>query len=161
MKRRGWMKFGLLAGVGALLVGGAAFAKGKGGGHCGWGGRGGWSAEDKKKFASAKLDEVLEDLKVTNDQRTAIYASRDKLFVALEAAKPDRSEKFDQITELFQKDELDLRDVESLKLEHRAKITSVEDAVSDAIVELHATLTPEQRKQLVAKAKKFHDRFGD
>lgn len=160
MKRRGWMKFGLLAGVGALLVGGMAFAKGGKGGHCGWG-RGGYSAEDKKKFASAKIDEVLDDLDVTKEQRAAIYASRDKLFVALEDAKPDRAEKFDQVTALFQKDDLDLRDVERLSLEHREKITKLEDAVTDAIVELHATLTPEQRKELVGKAKKLHDRFGD
>lgn len=160
MKRRGWMKFGLLAGVGALLVGGVAAAKGAKGGHCGWG-RGSWSAEDKKKFASAKIDEVLEDLEVTSDQRTQIYATRDKLFVAIEEAKPDKSEKFDQITALFEKNDLDPREVEALKQEHRDKITKLEDAVSEAVVELHSTLTPEQRKQLVTKAKKLHDRFGD
>ena len=161
MKRRGWMKLGVVAGLGTLLVGGLAFARGgKMGGHCGWG-KGGWSVEDKKKFASAKIDEVLEDLKVTDDQRKQIYASRDKLFTALEDAKPDREAKFDQITALFEKDELDLREVESLKQEHRDRIQKVEEAVTQAIVEVHSTLTPDQRKQLVAKAKKFHDRFGD
>lgn len=160
MKRRGWMKFGLLAGVSALLVGGVAFAKGGKGGHCGWG-RGSWSAEDKRKFANAKIDEVLDDLRVTDDQRKQIYASRDKLFTALEDAKPDRAEKFDQITALFQKDDLDLREVEALKTEHREKITKIEEAVTQAIVELHSTLTPDQRKQLVSKAQKLHDRFGD
>jgi Spy/CpxP family protein refolding chaperone len=154
------MKFGLLAGVGGLLLGGIAFAKGgRMGGHCGWG-RGGWSVEDKKKFASAKIDEVLDELKVTDDQRKQIYVSRDKLFTALEDARPDHDAKFKEITALFEKDELDLREVESLKAEHRDRIQKVEEAVTQAIVEVHSTLTPDQRKQLVAKAKKFHERFG-
>ena len=160
MNRRGWMKFGVLAGLGTLLVGGIAFARGgKMGGHCGWG-RGGFSVEDKKKFATAKIDEVLDELKVTDDQRKQIYASRDKLFTALEDARPDHEEKFTKITTLFEKDELDLREVEALKSEHRERITKVEEAVTQAVVEVHSTLTPDQRKQLVAKAKKFHDRFG-
>lgn len=160
MKRRRWMKYGLLAGLGGLLLGGVAFAKGARGGHCGWGGRGDWSAEDKKKFASAKIDDVLDDLNVTDDQRKQIYATRDKLFTALEDAKPDRAEKFDEITALFAKDELDLRDVEALKLEHREKIQKLEEAVTDAFVEVHSTLTPAQRKQLIGKANEFHGRFG-
>lgn len=160
MKRRGWMKFGLLAGLGGLLLGGIAFAKGGRGGHCGWG-RGGWSMEDRRKFASARIDEVLDDLKVTDDQRKQIYASRDKLFAALEEAKPDRAEKFEQLSALFEKDELDLREVDALKAEHRDRMQKVEEAVTQAIVEVHSTLTPEQRKALVAKAKKFHERFGD
>ena len=159
MKRRGWMKVGLLAGISGLLLGGVAFAKGGRGGHCGWG-KGGWSAEDKRKFASAKIDEVLDDLKVTDDQRKQIYVSRDKLFDALEEAKPDRKAKMDKVTELFAKDDLDIRDVEALKNEHREKMVKVEEAVSQAIIEVHATLNPEQRKELVAKVKKFHDRFG-
>lgn len=160
MKRRGWMKFGLLAGLGGLLVGGVAIAKGGPGGHCSWGGRGGWSAEDKKKFASAKIDDVLEDLNVTDEQRTQIYASRDKLFAALEEAKPDRSAKFDEITALFAKDELDLREVEALKAGHREKIQKVEEAVTQAFIEVHSTLTPEQRQQLVQKASKLQKRWG-
>ena len=160
MKRRGWMKYGLLAGIGGLLIGGVAFARGGKGGHCNWGGRGGWSAEDKRAFATARIDDVLEDLKVTDDQRKQIYATRDKLFTALEDAKPDRKAKMEQVVALFAKDDLDVKDVEALKLEHREKMVKIEEAVSQAILEVHATLNPEQRKELVAKVKKFHDRFG-
>ena len=158
MKRRRWLKFGILGGVGALLVGGLAFAKG-GRGHCAWGGGpGGWSIEEKKKFASARIDEVLDDLEVTDEQRAAIHASRDKLFASLEDAKigQGREEKFAKVTELFQQDELDLREIEAVKSEHREKLEKVQEAVTQALVEVHATLTPEQRKQLVEKAERFH-----
>ena len=160
MKRRRWMKFGLVAGLGGLLLGGVAFAKGARGGHCGWGGRGGWSVEDKKKFASAKIDDVLDELKVTDDQRKQIYASRDKLFTALEEAKPDHKTKFDEITALFAKDEIDPRELDALKAGHREKITKMEAAVTDAFVEVHSSLTPAQRKQLLEKVDKLHGRWG-
>lgn len=159
MKRRGWMKFGLLAGAGALLMGGLAFAKGGRGGHCGWG-RGGMSPEDRKRFAAAKIDEVLDELRVTEEQRASIHATRDRLFAALEEARPDREVRFEELKALFQEDDLDLREVEALKAAHRDRMRKLEEAVSQAFVEVHATLTPEQRKQLVSKAERFQGRFG-
>lgn len=155
MIRRRWMKYGILAGLGTILVGagGVAFAKGKGG-HCGWG-RGGFSAEDRKKMMSAHIDEVLDELDVTDDQRKQLHSTRDKLFAAFEENRPGRGEKLEKITALFEKDTLDVRELDALKAEHRDKMQKMEEAVSQAIVEVHATLTPEQRKELVVKAEKF------
>ena len=105
MKRRGWLKFGVLAGVATLFVGGAAaLAKGKGG-HCGM--RGGWDPEQRRKFAEARIDEVLDELDVTKDQRVQIYASRDKLFkvFADTHTEVEGGGKLEKVAELFQKED--------------------------------------------------------
>src|SRR6202171_6306155 len=81
------------------LVSVRAHAQGPGGMHAGM----------MKRMISAALDEALDQAAVTAEQRTAIYASRDRVFAAMEAQRPDRGAQREQVLALFESDRLDAK----------------------------------------------------
>ena len=158
MKRRGVMKlgvFGLIAGS-VLAVAGTAFARKGGGFGCHGGDRG----EFMKRMATAKIDEALDAAKVTGAARTTVYASRDRVFAAFEEAHRDKGDGMEKALALFEADTLDLSAIEAHKAERKARMEKVETEVTQAIIDVHAALTPEQRKALVEYVKKNKPGFG-
>jgi Spy/CpxP family protein refolding chaperone len=141
MNRRMWI--GLVAvPVVAVLTGAAALTAAWGhgpGGH----GRHGWMM---KRMVSAALDEALDQAGVTAEQRTAIHASRDRAFAALEANAPDRTAHREQILTLFEGDRIDPVQVQALHTGMEERHEAMRTAITQAIVEIHGTLTPEQRR---------------
>ncbi len=99
-----------------------------------------------KRFVSAAIDDALEGAAVTPEQRTAIYAARDRVFAAVEehrtGAPPTAGggpsplrggrDRRAQVAALRQRGE-----------ENHKKLA---DTVSQAILEVHDILTPGQRK---------------
>jgi Spy/CpxP family protein refolding chaperone len=141
MKRR--TLFGLLAiPVVAVATGAAAltgaWAHGPGG-H-------GMHGRMMKRMVSAALDEALDQARVTPEQRTAIHASRDRAFAAFEAQRPDHRTHREQALALFEADQIDRAQLEALHARMEERRQSIRDAVTQAIVEIHDALTPEQRR---------------
>ena len=135
-----------------LVTGAVAFAAG------GPGGRHGMHGMMMRHVITAKIDEVLDTAKVTPEQRTAIYASRDRAFAAVDTMRKDRGAHMDEALTLFQADRIDPAQLEAFHQSHEAEHQRVRQAVSQAIVEVHDTLTPDQRK-VVAEWIRTH-RFG-
>ncbi len=126
---------------GAMLVTGAR-AQGPGGP----GMRGGMHGpEMMKHMVTAKLDEALAQANVTPDQRTAIYASRDRVFAAMAANRPDPRAQRDQVLALFEGDRIDTGQLQALHAAMEQRHQAMQQAIAQAIVEIHDTLTPEQR----------------
>lgn len=134
-----------LAAGGVALVGSRAWAHGPGGPRAGM----------MKRMVSAALDEALAQANVSPEQRTAIYASRDRAFAAIAAQRPDPRAHRDQVLTLFEGDRLDAAQLQALhaQMEHRRQ--AMRDAVTQAIVEVHDTLTPDQRKVIASYARSF------
>jgi Spy/CpxP family protein refolding chaperone len=135
-------------GVAALT---AAWAHGPGGP-----GRYGWMM---KRMVSAALDEALDQAAATAEQRSAIHASRDRAFAALEAQRPDRHAHREQVLALFEGDRIDAAQLEALHAQMEQRHAAIRSAVSQAIVEIHDTLTPEQRR-VVAQFVRSHRHGG-
>jgi len=149
MKRRTVLA-GAVAAVLALGTGAAAltaWAQGPGGP--------GFHGRMMKRMVSAVLDEALEQASVTAEQRTAIYASRDRAFAAIEAQRPDPGAHRDQVLALFEADRVDPAQLEALHAQMEERQKTVRTAVTQAIVEIHDTLTPEQR-HVVAEFVRSH-----
>jgi Spy/CpxP family protein refolding chaperone len=185
MKRRtlvGLMTVSVVAlAVGAtVLAGGLAQAQGPGGpgmrggpgmppgmetepGMHGPGWRGmhgpGMRPEMMKRMISARLDEALTQASVTPEQRLAIHASRDRAFAALEAQRPDPRAHRDQVLALFEGDKIDAAQLQTLHAQIEQRHQAIEKAITQAIVEIHDTLTPPQRK-LVAEYVRQHRPMG-
>ena len=140
MNRRMWIGLAAFPVV-AVLTGAAALtAWGHGpGGH----GRHGWMM---KRMVSAALDEALDQARVTPAQRTAVHASRDRAFAALEANAPDRTAHREQVLALFEADQIDPAQVQAVRARMEERHQAVHTAITQAIVEIHDTLTPEQRR---------------
>ena len=131
-----------------LVTGVAAFAAGGPAGRHGM----------MRRMITAKIDEALDEAKVTPEQRTAIYASRDRAFAAIDAQRKDRGAHLEDALALFQADRVDPAQLQALHQAHEAEHEQVRNAVTQAIVEVHDTLTHDQRK-VVADWVRAH-RFG-
>jgi Spy/CpxP family protein refolding chaperone len=144
--------------AGAAALGGAwAWAQGGPGMH-GPGGPGMRSGM-MKRMISAALDEALDQASVTPEQRTAIHASRDRVFAAMDAQQPDRGTHREQVLALFESDTIDPGQVQALHAQMEARHQAMRDAITQAIIEIHDTLRPEQRK-VVANYVRTHGPRG-
>jgi Spy/CpxP family protein refolding chaperone len=135
MKRR--TMIGLTAAVtGGLLAGATAFAFGWHGGRHGM----------MKRFVSAQIDEVLDEARVSPEQRTTIYAARDRVFAAIEDHWRSRGARLEEALALFEADRIDPDQVRALHRQREEEHRKIAEAVSQAILDAHDTLTPEQRR---------------
>jgi periplasmic protein CpxP/Spy len=142
MKRRTWL--GLVAvPVAAVVTGAVALtaAWGHGGGP-------GMHGRMMKRMVSAALDEALDQANVTAEQRTAIHASRDRAFAAFDAHRGDHRAHREQVLAVFEADRIDPAQVEALHAQMEQGRQTMRAAVTQAITEIHATLTPEQRRSV-------------
>ena len=136
MTRR--MTVGVLAVVTVgLVVGASAFAFAHGGRH-----------GMMKRFVSAAIDDALESAKVTAEQRTAIHAARDRVFAAFEQHRRTRTDRLAEALALFEADQVDPARVDALRQQGEDEHRRIAEAVSQALVEVHDVLTPEQRRTL-------------
>ena len=136
MTRR--MTVGVLAVVTAgLVVGAAAFAFAHGARH-----------GMMKRFVSAAIDDALDTAKVTAEQRPAIHAARDRVFVAFEQHRQTRRDRLADALAIFEGDQVDRARVDALRQQGEDEHRRIADAVSQALIEVHDVLTPEQRRVL-------------
>src|SRR5207253_3241841 len=89
---------------------------------------------------------ALDEAKVTAEQRAAIYASRDRAFAAVAGLHKDRGAHLEEALTLFQADSIDRAQLDAFHDARQAERENVRNAVTQAIVEAHDTLTPDQRK---------------
>lgn len=99
-----------------------------------------------KRMVSAALDEALDQAGVTAEQRSSIHASRDRAFAAFEAGRPEPGAHREQVLALFEADRVDPAQLEALHAQMEERHRAVRTAVTQAIVEIHDTLTAEQRR---------------
>jgi Spy/CpxP family protein refolding chaperone len=122
-------------GVGLVTVA-AAFAYGGPGRHHGM----------MKRVASAMIDEALEPANVTPEQRARIHAARDRAFAAFEAHRQTRATNLEEALALFEADTLDTGRLAAFRAQREAEHRQVADVITQALTEVHDTLTPVQRK---------------
>lgn len=128
---------GSLAVVGVgLITSVAAFAHGGGMGR----------PAVMKRFVSAMIDDALAPANVTAEQRTQIYAARDRAFAAVEAHRQTRGTHMEEALALFEADAVDPGRVATFRAQREAEHRQVADAISQALVDVHDVLTPAQRK---------------
>jgi len=99
-----------------------------------------------KRFVSAMIDDALAPANVTAEQRTQIYAARDRAFAAAEAHRQTRGGHMEEALALFEADTVDPGRVATFRAQREAEHRQVADAISQAITEVHDVLTPAQRK---------------
>ena len=111
-----------VAGV-ALVSGVAAFAQGHGGRGPGM----------MKRMATAMIDEALEPAQVTPEQRTKIYAARDRVFAAMQAQHQTRGQHMQEALALFEADTLDPAQLAAFAAQREAEHRQMADAITQAI----------------------------
>jgi Spy/CpxP family protein refolding chaperone len=147
MTRR--MKIGVTMAVAVgLLAGATAFAVSAHGGR----------PAIMKRVATAVIDDALDAAKVTPDQRTTVYAARDRVFAAVEEARKNRGGRMGEVLALFEADTIDPAQVDALRTQREQQHQQVADAIQEAVIEVHAVLSPAQRKALADYVRARHAR---
>ena len=117
------------------------------GGHGGWG----RDPERMKQFVTWRLDDKLEDLDATEAQKKSIQALKDRLFEDGKQVMADgqaaRAEAFAQLSS----DTPDAQKLHALVDARIEAMRAMAHKATDAALEAHQVLTPEQRKALAAE----------
>lgn len=133
----------------ALFVGGIAYKSA----HAGWGHS--RKAAIVKRMVSAHIDEVLDDAKVNDGQRQRIYGVRDRLFSAFEEHHKRGGGSLESALSLFEADQIDANKLSGLRGEMEAERKALADQVTQGIVEIHSTLSPQQRRVVTDHIRQF------
>ena len=121
-----------------------------------------------KRMATARIDNLLDEVDANPAQRTAILAARDHVFSVLDEnlATIDAG-LVDKALKLFEADKIDAAQVAAMRADHQARVAKVGDAIVQAIHDVHDALTPAQRGQVVdtirdhmARFEQHHGRHG-
>lgn len=143
------IKLSFLALAMALLVGGVAYKSA----HAGFGH--GRKAAIMKRIVTAHIDEVLDDAKVNDAQRQRINAARDRVFSAFEDHRRKAGGSMEQALSLFEADQIDAGKIATLRTEHEAERKALADVVTQAVVDVHDTLSPQQRRVVTDHIRQF------
>jgi len=102
------------------------------------------------------VDSVLDELKATPEQRTAINAAKDRVVAAFKTGHADKGADLEQLLGLFAADKLDNAKIDALRTDHMQRMRKIADAVIQSITDVHDVLSADQRAQLIAFVKAHH-----
>jgi Spy/CpxP family protein refolding chaperone len=126
--------------------------------HAGWGAHcRNWSPEQAQKFITAHVDDTLDDLNATDAQRAKVNALKDDLLKDGFAMHQQRMNDAKEMLAIWESANPDAADVHARIDARIESMRAFAHKAADAALELHSTLTPEQRAQL---AEKIRDRAG-
>ena len=151
MKRRITIVAGTL-----LAVGGVVALAGWAGGWCGRGHGHGRDPAEVASFVTARVDDALDDLDATPDQRTRIHAVKDRLLAAGQDARAGHREAHDALLAEWKSASPDAAKLHALVDARADEMRALAHQAVDAGVEVHGVLTAEQREKLTRKAERWH-----
>jgi Spy/CpxP family protein refolding chaperone len=114
-----------------------------------------------KRFVTSAIDDVLDEAKVTPQQRATLTASRDRVFSVMENNMRDNRGHMEDALRLFEADRVDEAQLKALRTQREAAHKQVADAVQQALTEAHDTLTPQQRHVVAERIRSFRAGHGE
>ena len=104
--------------------------------------------EKVKKMATWFVEDALDDLDATDEQRQAIHASKDRILAEGLALKAEGKKAQMEVYVEWQKAEPDVERVHALIDERIDAFRVVAHKAADEVLATHALLTPEQRAEV-------------
>lgn len=138
-----------------LVVGGAVALTGFRGG-CGAHGGHPRDPAALAAFVTDRVEDVLDDLDATPEQRTRVHAVKERLLAAGEAARAGRKEAHDALAAEWKAATPDAARLHALVDAHAEEMKALAHQAVDAGVEVHGILTPEQREKVTRKVERWH-----
>lgn len=143
-----------VAGMAAVAVGYLALTGFRGPGHgCG-------SHRDParmERMISSHLDDVLDDLDATAEQRAQISAVKDRLVAEGKALRSGKEPLRNELLGQWDSPTPDVSRVHAIIDQKGEAMKGFAHKVADGLAEVHAILTPEQRAKLARKAKRHQE----
>ncbi len=149
MKRTIAIAAGALLAVGAFVTLTAFAGCGRGHGHP-------RDPAEMAAFVGARVDDLLDDVDATPDQRTRIHAVKDRLFAAGQEARAGTKEAHEAVLAEWKSASPDAAKLHALVDQRIDAMRAFAHQAVDAGVEVHGILTAEQRDKLTRKIERWH-----
>jgi Spy/CpxP family protein refolding chaperone len=148
----------LIGGAAAVLALALGFVAltGFGGGGCGHRGGPGRDPAQMAAFVNGRVDDLLDDVDATPDQRTKIHAVADRMLAEAQALHKDRGQVHDTVLAEWKAETPDKARLHALVDARADELRKLAHDAVDAGVEIHDVLTPAQREKLAKKAERWH-----
>jgi Spy/CpxP family protein refolding chaperone len=102
-------------------------------------------------FVTDRVDDALDDLDATPDQRTRIHAVKDRMLASVRQARAGHEVDHAALVEAWKSPSPDRARLHALVDERVDAWRAIAHEAVDAAVEVHDTLTPEQREKVTRK----------
>lgn len=113
--------------------------------------------EERNAMISKRLDKILEKIEATPEQATQIRAIRDELL----AQAPERGRDRSELLDFWKEAQPDAAKIHAAIDQRSEAHRAFANRMADAMLQVHAILTPEQRAQVAElMAKRGHHRKG-
>ncbi len=122
------------------------------------GGMGGGNPEQHKAFMERRLDKMLDNVKATDSQRTAIKAIFARMFAEMHPVVDQHKALHEQIATAFTSSTVDRAAVENLRKQVPTLVDQASQVFTKALLDAGDVLTPEQRQALVKHMQEHHGR---
>ena len=107
-------------------------------------------------FVNARVDDVLDDLDATPDQRTQIHAIAQQLLASAQAVHADHDQTKATILAEWKAEKPDAAKLHALVDARIDALRTVAHQAVDSGIQAHDVLTPAQREKLAKKAERWH-----
>jgi Spy/CpxP family protein refolding chaperone len=108
------------------------------------------------KFVNARVDDLLDDVDATPDQRTKIHAIADRMLAEGQALHADHAQVHETLLAQWKADTVDKAQLHALVDARMDELRKLAHDAVDAGAEAHDVLTPPQREKLAKKAERWH-----
>ncbi len=149
-----WKKIGMISGALALLAVGLVTLTAFTGGGC-WH-RGHRDPAQVAAMVTNHVEDALDDLNATPDQRTKILAVKDRMLAAAQAVHSDQKATHDAFLAAWKSDAPDAAQLHALVDQRADELRKLAHEAVDAGIEVHGILTPDQRAKLTKKIERWH-----
>ena len=109
--------------------------------------------ERAKRYVDMRIDDALEDLKATPDQKTKIHGIVDGLFPEAVSLYQQHKTTRVEVTNIFAEDKVDAPRLHAIADQRIEAFRGFMHKAIDGVVAVHDVLNPTQRAELVQKAR--------
>jgi periplasmic protein CpxP/Spy len=110
------------------------------------------------KFVDFAVNEKLDEIGATDAQRQKVKEIKDRLIEGAHSLHESKAELRGDLLKLLEQENPDPAQVKAVVRQRTQAFTRFVDEAADAVVELHAVFTPEQRTQLLADLREHMER---
>jgi periplasmic protein CpxP/Spy len=107
-------------------------------------------------FVTDRVDDALDDIDATPDQRTRIHAVKDRLLAAGQKVRAGHGEVHDALLGEWKAEQPDAAKLHALVDARAEELKALAHQAVDAGVEVHGILTADQRDKLTRKIERWH-----
>ncbi len=150
-----WKKIAMVGGALVLLAVGLVTLTAFSGGGC-FGHRGHRDPAQVAAFVTNRVEDALDDLDATPDQRAKILAIKDRMLDAAKQVHADQGATHDAFLNAWKADQPDAAQLHALVDQRVEEMRKLAHQAVDAGVEVHGILTPDQRAKVTKKIERWH-----